>query len=247
MFIGPNQYAIDQYIAATLPQSVFFFDPFNGASFGGTPADGTPIASFTERYGRTAWDLSQASSTSRPLYKTNSGKPYLLYDGVDDVLFTAAVNSASYFASSALTAIMMLFYTGPADGNTKVAVKYLGATDPSRLLSISVIGTTNNFLIDSGGNQTSKSSVFSTFKSCSVARSVGTSTKNISVNGVIEGSPQNASAVSTASDNMYVGAYSNAVNLQFTGGIGEFIMFNTRLTDYQVNIISRYFMQRRGL
>lgn len=52
-------------------------------------ADGDAVQQANDKSGN-GRNVTQATSTARPLYKTGSGKPYLQYDGVDDVLLTAS-------------------------------------------------------------------------------------------------------------------------------------------------------------
>lgn len=53
-------------------------------------ADGDPVGLVLDKSGNN-YDLAQATASSRPIYKIDgSGKPYLLFDGVDDYLKVAA-------------------------------------------------------------------------------------------------------------------------------------------------------------
>lgn len=78
----------------------------------------------------------QATTTKRPLYKTNSGKPYLLFDGTDDFLQTPSAPIATgtvavAFQSSAFNSIAI--GGGGGTGNKRLRLG-LGSSGQPRLV-----------------------------------------------------------------------------------------------------------------
>lgn len=239
MLMGPNQ----AYIDYLLSQSVFYYDPFYSGSWSGTPANNDPIGTFNDRYGRATWQLTQPSGTSQPLYQSNSGKPYLLYDGVDDVLLTASINSTTDFSGQKVTILQTLNDTSSGVTNVN-AVKYVGATSPTRLIGVQM---NNQIPTWQAGGATNCSSTYNSFKVFGGVKATGTGTRIAYTNGKAE-STGNGVDITNGSDNMFVGAFRNsAVYGAFTGWMGEYVGWNTALTAYDVNLLSRYFMARRGL
>lgn len=91
-------------------------------------ADGQAVQQVNDKSGN-ARNLSQATSTKRPLYHTGSGKPYLDFDGVDDFMASAsyAPQDASgqhwyaisaYIANSATTPQMLALLN---DGSSAIS------------------------------------------------------------------------------------------------------------------------------
>ena len=72
-------------------------------------ADTDPVARFNDQSGK-GNNATQATTTKRPLYKTNSGKPYLSFDGTDDTLqspfvMTNGMTIAAAFRATNLNAV----------------------------------------------------------------------------------------------------------------------------------------------
>jgi len=63
---------------------------------GTTPvaADNDPVGRFNDKSGK-GNNVTQGTGTKRPLYASNSGKPYSLYDGADDHLLGSVTPSAA--------------------------------------------------------------------------------------------------------------------------------------------------------
>lgn len=237
MMMGPNQAYID-YLLST---SVFYYDPFYSGSWAGTPANNDPIGTMNDRYGRATWQLTQAIGISQPLYQANSGKPYLLYDGIDDVLLTVPIDSSLYFPQVA-TVLMTLNSTNVA--TNKVALKYIGANAAARLLGVQSNAHIMNWI---SGGALNVTSAYTSFKVLGGTRVTGTNTKFGYTNGVREVTG-NAVNITHAVESMFVGAFRNTVIYAgFQGGIGELVAWGTALSAYDVNLLSKYFMQRRGL
>jgi hypothetical protein len=88
-------------------------------------ADGDPVGLVLDKSGNNN-DLVQATSTKRPLYKTSGGISWLLFDGVDDYLSSAAAFNLSAYGQIALataitpstTATVLVAELGPNTSST---------------------------------------------------------------------------------------------------------------------------------
>jgi hypothetical protein len=227
---------------ALLTQSVFYYDPFYSGSFSGTPANNDPIGTLNDRYGRGTWQLTQATGTSQPLYQSNSGKPYLLFDGVDDVLLTGLIDSSSYFGQS--VSLIVVLRSDSVAGTNQNVIKYIGPTGPTRLLGIQVNTQIPNWISGATQNATS---TYGTFKVFAGVKATGTNTKKVYTNGVLEATG-NAVDITHATENMFLGSFRNAVPYAgFQGGIGEVVAFNFVLSDDQIIALTNYFRNRRAI
>lgn len=72
-------------------------------------ADGDLVARINNK-GSAGGNFMQATSGARPVYKAGAGKPYLQFDGVDDVLEGTMVWSAVY-GSTAFEAVLAAYHT----------------------------------------------------------------------------------------------------------------------------------------
>ncbi len=222
---------------------------------GTTPvsADGQAIYQANDKSGSNL-HLTQATAANRPLYKTAvaNGQSVARFDGVNDVLFRAAVTGSALVGTDAGTFVLAMKQTGTNARNTPFRLFETDTNNVRAFLSFDDV-----FYWDFGNSTAGQGRITG-------AQSVGWddtwhvvvcyrsgANSRIYVDG---GTPVVASTTlsdaldNTASGNMLIGAMlSTGANMPLNGDIGVLLACNTGLSVANLNAAGGYVAARFGI
>ena len=205
-------------------------------------SDGDAISSWSDSSGN-GLNLSQASGTNQPLYKTNilNGQPVLRFDGSNDYMNNTSISGFSNAASIFLLQVVRgnqcggSYELGVNSGvNTGISnIPWCGSTMYSRFSS-------------PGGGDTTWAFTPPYTDEISQVYSGSAHTSNTWENGVSKSSRAANATFSTAPNTLTLGALT-PTNYWLQDDIGEFILYNTAVSDSDRAQIESYIQNKYGL
>lgn len=195
-------------------------------------ADGTAVTTWTDSSGNSR-DVTQATSTKRPLYKTSvtglGGAPAVLFDGVDDTLVNAAVSG---FGSSTWTVFGILTENVNAAGLFALDARVSGGF-------IDLCRSSGNPAFRAGDSSIAAALNAPTRGAALWVGVTDGTTLTLFVNGqMVAQAPTSAGSVSPTS--IYVGSNADSAGSYWSGHIAEVGVFSTALTAAQRGELRRY-------
>lgn len=256
------------YYPFQLDSLFYWYDAMDASSLldsvGGTVGNNEGVATWADKSGRN-WDVTQATNTARPVYKSTGGPggntPALQFDGSNDFLASAA----HWWGSDDLTVfVVMNFGNATRNASEGIITRYRQATN-ARQFAVSSAGVSISyghlFSWSSNGSSSAPNTVdFSYGSSKSTAYRVITWTSNssnsgttLNVDGTNTGLTDGNSGITTTS--MYdfnqvtsIGLIDDLTPAAFLqGSISEIIIYSRALTADERVGVEQYLKRKWGL
>jgi hypothetical protein len=211
-----------------------------------TATNGGPVALWPDKSGA-VHSVSQASPGSQPLFNTTgaNGKPVVEFDGADDFLSNPA------FASNIETggyAAFIVYKTTTIPDNAR-RILYMGQTDETPSIQLRQDRATFNVQhadeTASGNPEVGNSGVPANQYVIGEARRLGGTYQSF-LDGVAGSTTTGSQDLSSATDQLFVGAYPGGV-VPLEGGIAEVLVYRGDVTDAQANQTGFYLQQKYGI
>lgn len=186
------------------------------------------VARWDVKVGSTLFNLTQSSTSGKPITVLNSGKPYVRYDGVNDMLSTGESGNVS--PSGAVT--LAVGQKRTSNPGTSVKVAMFSGTQETSLKN-----QTNGTVLATAGGGTVASAATISLTAPNVLMlyaAAGTVPLTVRVNGVSSANTTNPTFVSVSYSASIVGDFTTG------GDISQLVIVNRLLTPAEITLLETY-------